>query len=181
MTHWRWWATSGAGGPTGRAHGGPTALLPDPAGTHRPAMTDADRTLRVAVTAQPDPDPSRALWLVKWLLPAIPHYLVLALLLGTNTVTTDGHGTAGGSAVQSGLISLLVLIAAVGLLFTGRHSRGIYDAVPGLDRWVLRVVADVALMTDTYPPFRVDQGGAEATAATCACTPAAGFAGTLDE
>ncbi|GAA4758469.1 DUF4389 domain-containing protein [Actinomycetospora chibensis] len=104
---------------------------------------------------------SRGLALVKWWLLAIPHYLVLALLLGTNTVTTDGNGTAGTLAVQTGLISLLVLIAAVGLLFTGRYSRGIYDAVVGLNRWVLRVVAYVTLMTDTYPPFRLDQGGAE--------------------
>ena len=54
-----------------------------------------------------------------------------------------------------------MLLAAVGLLFTARYPQGVYDVVIGLNRWVLRVVAYDALMTDTYPPFRLDQGGKE--------------------
>jgi hypothetical protein len=70
----------------------------------------------------------------------------------------DDDGRWGG---PPGLDVLLVLIAAIALLFTTRYPRGIFDFVMGLNRWVLRVVGYAALMTDVYPPFRLDQGGEE--------------------
>ncbi|MEU6803264.1 DUF4389 domain-containing protein [Streptomyces neyagawaensis] len=94
---------------------------------------------------------SRGLVLVKWWLLAIPHYLVLGFLLGGARVVW----------FSGGLIGLLVLFAGVALAVTDRYPRGLFDLVMGLNRWVLRVAAYVALLTDVYPPFRLDQGGEE--------------------
>ena len=100
---------------------------------------------------------SRGLVLVKsWLL-AIPHYLVIGIFLGGGGWAVDHHSRAAAM----GLIGVLVLVAAVILLFTRRYPRGIFDLVLGLNRWVLRVAAYASLMTDVYPPFRLDMGGRE--------------------
>jgi hypothetical protein len=102
---------------------------------------------------------SRGLVLIKWWLLAIPHLLVLSIIAGGFLLGT-GDGRAWG-APFGGFIGLLVLFAGVALLFTGRYPRSIFDLVMGLNRWVYRVIPYVALMRDEYPPFRLDQGGAE--------------------
>ena len=86
------------------------------------------------------PDASRDLnrWLplVKWFL-AIPHYIILFFL---------GIGSF-----------IAVIIAWFAILFTGRYPRGIFDFVEGVLRWQNRVSAYAfTLVTDQYPPFRLD-------------------------
>jgi hypothetical protein len=100
---------------------------------------------------------SRGLVLVKWWLLAIPHYLIVAVFL--NGVWLVSRSSGAWVAVGGGLIGIMVLIAAFGLAFTGRYLPGIYAFVMGLNRWVTRVGAYALLLTDEYPPFRLDTGG----------------------
>ena len=101
---------------------------------------------------------SRGLVLVKWWLLAIPHYLVVALFVGQTLWWSDSGDMVGDyKASIPGLIGVLVVVAAVVLLFTGRYPREIFDFVLGMNRWVLRVYAYTGLMTDTYPPFRLGE------------------------
>jgi hypothetical protein len=107
---------------------------------------------------------SRGLVLVKsWLL-AIPQLIIVAL------VTTDiplwfsrrDDLTAGSGATAGiSLLGILVLVAGLVLLFTGRYPRALFDVIIGVNRWIYRVLAYVALMRDEYPPFRLDQGPRE--------------------
>lgn len=119
------------------------------------AVADYPATLDVAYPTEL----RRGLVLVKWWLLAIPHYVIVGILLGgTRTVWTDGGPV---SVSVTGLLPWLVTIAVVVLLFTGRYLPALFDLIMGLNRWVLRVVAYAALLTDQYPPFRLDQGAEE--------------------
>jgi hypothetical protein len=88
----------------------------------------------------PYPDAQRELnrWLplVKWLL-AIPHYVVLFFL--------------------DIAVLVVVIVAWIAILFTGRYPQGIYHFVEGVVRWHNRVVGyALLLVTDLYPPFRLE-------------------------
>jgi hypothetical protein len=106
---------------------------------------------------------SRGLVLVKWWLLALPHYLVVAVFAGGAWASWSGVGM-WGDATSGGLIGLLVLFVGLALLFTGSYPRSLYDFVMGMNRWCFRVLAYSTLMTDTYPPFRLDMGGQEPSA-----------------
>ena len=103
---------------------------------------------------------SRGLVLVKWWLLALPHYLVVAVFAGGGWAAWSGVGN-DWMLSSGGLVGLLVLFAGVVLLFTGRYPKSLYDFVLGMNRWVFRVAAYASLMTDAYPPFRLDMGGSE--------------------
>jgi hypothetical protein len=107
---------------------------------------------------------SRGLVLVKWWLLAIPHYIVVAIFLGGAWYAGGWDDTWDRGGNWPGLVPILVLIAVVVLLFTGRYPRGIFDLVVGFNRWALRVAAYAALMRDEYPPFRLDTGPREPAA-----------------
>ena len=100
---------------------------------------------------------SRGLVLVKWWLLALPHYLIVGVFVGATYWATARSGEWVQVNVP-GLIGMLVLFAAIALLFTGRYPGTIFDFVLGMNRWALRVAAYAALMTDAYPPFRLDNG-----------------------
>jgi len=102
---------------------------------------------------------SRGLVLVKWRLLALPQLIIVGIFAGGGAWLATRSDTQNYSWTGGGLIGLLVLIAAIVLAVTGRYPIGLYDFILGLNRWVLRVGAYVALMTDAYPPFRLDTGG----------------------
>ena len=104
---------------------------------------------------------SRGLVLVKWWLLAIPHYIVVGLFTSGGIWLASRTGYQGYPVGGWGLIGMLAVIAAIVLLFTGRYPEQIFDFVLGMNRWVLRVAAYAGLMTDQYPPFRLDMGGPE--------------------
>jgi hypothetical protein len=104
---------------------------------------------------------SRGLVLVKWWLLAIPHLLIVGIFTGGSGAGWGYYTSGSGVGWGFSLLGLLILIAAIALLFTGRYRTGLFDFVVGLDRWTYRVSAYVLLLRDDYPPFRLDQGPEE--------------------
>jgi len=112
---------------------------------------------------------SRGLVLVKWWLLAIPHYLLIGAAVSGGMAVTRTYNSMGDgsefvdrtSSSAPGLLALLVLIAGVALLFTAVYPRPLFALIMGINRWAYRVSAYVLLLTDAYPPFRLDQGATE--------------------
>ena len=150
---------------TSASSAGHGASASTPTAPSAPTSTRPSRSPRHGIPGRLDVDYpeqlSRGLVLVKWWLLAIPQYLIVAIFIGGAWSAWSDDGDGWLYATGGGLIGLLVLFAGLALLFTGRYPRSLYDLVLGLNRWVFRVVAYAALMTDTYPPFRLDSGSTE--------------------
>lgn len=94
--------------------------------------------------------------LVKWWLLAFPQLVIVGVLAGGWGIGWPGGGRLAGGG---GLIAVLAIVAAVIRGVRGYYPPALFDLIVGLDRWCYRVLAYVALMTDEYPPFRLDPGG----------------------
>jgi hypothetical protein len=123
--------TGSAGQPAAGARPGlpphpvqPSAAPPSAGGVVYPAR----------LSGYPDPNLSRWLWLVKWLL-AIPHFIILFFLWFALIVVT--------------------IAAWFAILFTARYPRSLFNFSVGVIRWHWRVsfYAYGVLGTDRYPPF----------------------------
>jgi hypothetical protein len=135
VLRWNWRVTFYAYGVLGTDHYPPFTL----ARSDYPAAFDVAYPLKLSH------------WKVlfkSWLF-ALPQLLIIAALTGSLT---------SSSAASISLLSLLVCIAAVILLFTGVYRPGIFDLLMGINRWTVRTITYAALMSDKYPPFRLDQG-----------------------
>lgn len=84
-------------------------------------------------------------WIIFACVLAIPHLIIVAIFQG-------GYGQRSGG----GLVTILTIIDAIVLLFTGKYPDSLFKFIIGLDRWSYRVFAYVSMMTDKYPPFRLD-------------------------
>jgi hypothetical protein len=67
-----------------------------------------------------------------------------------------GGGWWIGELRLPGLLPVLVAIAVLALLFTGRYPRDLFRLIVGIHRWMLRTVAYAAGLRPEYPPFRLD-------------------------
>ena len=104
---------------------------------------------------------NRWLPLVKWLL-AIPQYILVGALVGSGyVVSISVQDSRITSYSTPSLIGACVLIAAIAMLFTTRYPPGLFDFAVGINRWGYRLLVYVSLMTDSYPPFRLDQGSVD--------------------
>jgi Domain of unknown function (DUF4389) len=108
----------------------PFSLKPDP-------TYPADLTVRYPVSLE------KGRTFIQWWILAIPHYLIVAIFLGS------AEYQAGG------LLAILLLCAAIANLFMGRYPRDFFVLIMGINHWVYRVAGYALLFTNEYPPFRL--------------------------
>lgn len=97
--------------------------------------------------------------LLAWLL-SVPHAMIIGGLIDTQVIRVLHIGSVS-IPIFVGITAVGISVVAMQLAITGRHPQGLYDLFTGVGRWMFRAVSYLALLTDVYPPFRLDQGGAE--------------------
>jgi hypothetical protein len=98
--------------------------------------TDEEQSIHLTLDYPAQGQLNRWLPLIKWIL-AIPHYIVLAVLLTIAIV--------------------LIQVGWVVILISGKLPQRIHKFLVGVNRWSLRVQAYAFLLTtDKYPPFSLD-------------------------
>ena len=104
---------------------------------------------------------NRWLPLVKWLL-AIPQYILVGALVGSGYVvaTTMQDGRAVTYSTPQ-LDRRVCADRGYRHAFHYALSPGLFDLAVGINRWGYRLLVYAALMTDRYPPFRLDQGSVD--------------------
>ena len=92
-----------------------------------------DEPYPAALTLEDAAAPRRRLTIALRILLAIPHFIVLVVLMFAWWITA--------------------IVAWLLMLFTARYPQGLYIFAVGCLRWRLRVEAYMLLMVDEYPPF----------------------------
>jgi Domain of unknown function (DUF4389) len=145
VLRWTWRVNFYGYGALGTDHYPPFTLGPAP---EYPARLDID---------YPEEQLTGQSLLAAWVA-GIPQYVIAGILGGG-----VGIAWAAEHSLCTGLIGILVLVAAISFAVYGEYPRGLFDYVIGFNRWVIRVVAYGALMTTAYPPFLLDKGEREPT------------------
>ena len=101
---------------------------------------------------------SRGLALVKWWLLALPQYLVVALLRRRCLGRLERVQRPRDVDLRRRSDRPAGLHRRRRAALHRPLPAQIFDFVMGMNRWVFRVAAYAALMTDAYPPFRLDMG-----------------------
>ena len=63
--------------------------------------------------------------------------------------------------IQAIILAVVTVIAWFAILFTGKHPDGLFDSGRSASAYLARAGAYFLLITEDYPPFSLEQGGAE--------------------